>query len=122
MKTTQLSTGRLIKMTETQYLRFFNEMNGDQKVFFNDVLAEMHSAEEKHKNKWDDMGPWPENAMAAAYIVANDVQELVETATTYDDNKVNNIDDSDAFTKMTEQSVDVAAMALRFWRGLGNSY
>ena len=109
-------------MTETQYLRFFNEMNEDQKVFFDAVLAAMQFAEEKHKNKWDDMGPWPENAMAAAYIVANDVQELVETATTYDDNKVNNIDNSDAFTKMTEQSVDVAAMALRFWRGLGNSY
>lgn len=95
-------------MTEAQK-NFFEGMTKEQKDFFGAVLEEMGRAEEKHKR-------WPEDAVHASAILNEEAGKLTQASIDY---VYRSGMLSDPYERMNKRAVSVAAMALRYWHGMG---
>jgi hypothetical protein len=95
-------------MTEAQK-NFFEGMTEEQKDFFGAVLEELIRAEKKHKS-------WPDDAVHAASILNEEAGKLTQACNDY---KFCNSVPHDPYDRMNKKAVSTAAMALRFWHGMG---
>lgn len=95
-------------MTKAQQ-ELFDGMSAEQKDFFGAVLEEMSRAEEKHKG-------WPDDAVQAASILNEEAGKLTQACNDY---KFGDGTSPDSYDRMNKKVVSTAAMALRFWHGMG---
>ncbi len=95
-------------MTEAKK-KLFENMTDEQIDFFGAVLEEVTSAEAKHKG-------WPDGAVHAASILNEEAGKLTQACNDYTFHlRVPH----DPYDRMAKKAVSTAAMAMRFWHGMG---
>jgi len=97
-------------MTEAKK-NFLEGITEEQKEFFSAVLEELSRAEEKHKG-------WPDDAVHAASILNEEAGKLTQACNDY--TFCNIACPHDPYDRMIKKAVSTAAMALRFWHGMGD--
>lgn len=96
-------------MTEAQK-NLFESMNEDQKDFIGAVLEELVRAEEKYAG-------WPEDAVHASAILNEEAGKLTQASIDY--LYKHSAPYGDPYDRMKKKSVSTAAMAMRYWHGMG---